>query len=61
MARGFIAIEAVGRTTPAIATSSGERGEGGGGFGGDVVSCDRRLQPLLARIPDGASEKEAEL
>ena len=45
MARGFMAIEAVGRTTLAIATSS-TRGWRGGGFGGGVVSCDRSLQPL---------------
>lgn len=40
-----MAIEAVGRTTPAIATSSGGEGERveRWGVGGDVVSCDRSL------------------
>jgi len=49
-----MAIEAVGRTTLAIATSSGGRGERAErwGVGGDVVSCDRSLQALVQLIPD---------
>ena len=39
VARGFIAIEAAGRTTPAIATRYGERAEREGWVWGEVVVC----------------------